>query len=143
MARWARTVVTIAIVVVLFVPVALDRDGLPLSTYPMYSSARSTTSTLVTAQQVVESERRALSMMTIGNSDDPLIVTGELRAAIQNGEADRRCRQIAARVAAPEPTADDLGRIEIVSEVHDTVDRVSDRPSLLERTVHATCPVER
>lgn len=135
---------TATVVVLLFAPVALDRDSLPLSTYPMYSSARSTTSTLVTAQLVVGDERRSLSMGVIGNSDDPLIVTGELRAAIRNGEAPRRCREIAERAPATIDRVDDRAtgpRIEVVSERHDTVDFVAGRTSLIERTVHATCEV--
>lgn len=142
MARWTRAAVTVAVAALLFLPVALDRDSLPLSTYPMYSSARSTTSTLVTAQLVVGDERRSLSLDIIGNSDDPLIVTGELRAAIRGGEAARRCPAIAERAVAQGAASPGRGRIEIVSERHETIEFVADRPSLVERTVHESCPVD-
>lgn len=141
MRRPARIAVTLAVVGAMFVPVLSDRDSLPLSTYPMYSSARSGESTLVTAQLVVGDERRPLSMAIIGNSDDPLIVTGELRASIRNGDADRRCREIARRVG-DEHTMPAGARVEIVSERHDTVAFVADRPSLIDRTIHHSCGLQ-
>ena len=136
--RWWRRAVAAATVGLLFLPVALDRDGLPLSTYPMYSRARSQTVTFATAAGVDGDGRSVeLSLETVGASDDPLVVVGELRAAIRDGTADRRCREIAARIDAD----GEVLAVEVVTETHDVVARVADEPSVLDRDVHATCEV--
>ena len=138
MRRQGRMLVTSVVAVAMFAPVALDRDSFPLSTYPMYARVRANEVSLATAQGIDDEERpHALSLPTIGASDDPLIVAGELRAAISDGRSDERCREIAARVAG-----DGFVAIEVVIERHDVVDQASGRPSLLTRTVHARCPVE-
>ena len=86
--RWRRRVVAAATVALLLIPVALDRDGLPLSTYPMYSRARSETVAFASAVGVDGEGRHVeLSLETVGASDDPLVVVGELRAAIRAGAA--------------------------------------------------------
>lgn len=128
----------------LVAPVVLDHDGFPLSTYPMYSQARDSSAAFVTARAIDEDGRRwALSLSVIGDSDDPLIVAGELRAAINDDGADDRCRQIAARAARwgaldPRATA-----IEVVTERRDVVATASGDDGLLDRNVHATCEIER
>ncbi len=140
--RW-RIVLTSSILVALFAPVALDRDGIPLSTYPMYARSRGRSVDLVTANGIDRSgERHRLGLEIVGGSDDPLIVAGELRSAIAGGSAPRRCSQISRRAAQ---RADDvvIVVVEVVTERHDTVERTAGRPSLLERTVHAQCEVER
>lgn len=144
MGRSARIVVTVGVLAALVSPVVLDADGIPLSTYPMYSRARPATSTIYTAQLVRDGERLALSFETIGASDDPLVVAGELRAAVGAGRADVRCAEIADRAAgriAHGGGAQPDDRIEVVSERHDTVAFVEGGESLLERTVHASCEV--
>ncbi|WP_420452673.1 hypothetical protein [Ilumatobacter sp.] len=141
MRRRARLVIAGATVVVLLAPVALDRDSLPLSTYPMYASARSETVALVTANAVdADGRRRRLDPATIGSSADPLVVAGELRAAVRSGGADRRCGEIARRVGARTAERGTVG-VEVVTEVHDVVARTLDDDSLLRREVHATCDV--
>jgi hypothetical protein len=77
----------------------------------------------------------------IGASDDPLIVAGELRSAIRNDAADERCVEIAGRAARWAGLPDDAVVIEVVTERHDVVDRARGEPSLLDRTVHASCEV--
>ena len=140
MARRVRWAITIAVVAVLLAPVLLDRDGFPLSTYPMYSRARPDQVDLVTAQGVdADGTVLTLSLAAIGSSDDPLIVAGELRAAIRDGRADERCREIAARAAGSDTT---IVAVEVVTERHDVVDHVEGDPSLVRRTVHARCPAE-
>lgn len=141
--RTGRTVGTVAVLAALLAPVAIDRDSFPLSTYPMYASTRAGESTIVTAQGITGSgSRRTLTPTVIGNSDDPLIVVGELRAALRGGRGDDRCAEIAERVASrTEHRA--IVVIEIVNERHDTVEHALDRPSLLERKVRATCEVRR
>jgi hypothetical protein len=140
-ARW--TVVTTFVVALMVWPVVVDRDSFPLSTYPMYSRARPAEVTIPSAIGFDEAggEHR-LTLRVIGDSDDPLIVAGELRTAIAQGRAPGRCESIAAR--ASDGLADELGlvRIEVVMERHDVVAQVAGEPSLLDRTVHADCAVE-
>jgi len=141
--RGTRWVVTTAIVAALIAPVALDRDSFPLSTYPMYSRARGGESTLITARGVTsEGASRELTPTLIGDSNDPLVVVGRLRAALSAGRGDVRCAEIAARVEARDGFAD-IDSIEIVAERHDTVARTLDEQSLLERDVRAKCEVDR
>ncbi len=141
--RTTRRLVTAAALVALAAPVVLDRDSFPLSTYPMYSRARSDRSTLVTARGVTaDGVARELTPRLIGDSDDPLVVVGRLRAALASDRGDVRCAEIANRVAA-RPDLADIADIEIVTERHDTVARTLGDASLIERTVRATCEVER
>lgn len=138
--RPLRLGVTLAVLLALLSPVVLQRDDHPLSTYPMYARTRSNVVTFATAQLVDDAGRRSsLSLTTIGASDDPLIVAGELRVAISNGSADRRCQEIAARLG---PSGVD-GSVEVVTEQHDTIAAANGRPSLLERRQHARCEVTR
>ena len=138
--RPLRVAITLAVLLALLSPVALQRDDHPLSTYPMYARTRSNVVTFATAQLVGDAGRRSsLSLATIGASDDPLIVAGELRVAISNGSADRRCQEIAARLARSGVN----GSVEVVTEQHDTIAASNGRPSLVERRRHARCEVER
>ena len=79
-----------------------------------------------------------LSLGVVGASSDPLIVAGELRTAIRNGRAVERCEEIAARVDDPEVDA-----VAVVMERHDVIAQVEGEPSLLARTVYATCTTEQ
>lgn len=122
----------------------VDRDGFPLSTYPMYSRSRGDTVTFATAQAVDENgETTTLTLEVIGDSDDPLVVAGELRAAIRDGRAPERCAEIAVRAATWDGLPPQTSSIEVVTERHDVVAQVEGVPSVLARTVHATCEVSR
>lgn len=139
--RW-RLAITVAVTTVLLVPIALDHNGFPLSTYPMYSSARGDTTRFTLANGLASTgDRERLSLDLIGRSDDPLIVAGELRAAVREERALERCRAIAERVAASD--REDLVAVEIVSETHRVVDATKGAASLVERTEHESCPVLR
>jgi len=131
--------ITVAVVGLMVAPVVFDHDSHPLSTYPMYSSARGREVSIPSALGLTDrggAER--LSLGVIGANSDPLIVAGELRAAIRNGRAAERCEEIAARVDDPAVQA-----VAVVIERHDVVAQVQGEPSLIERTVHATCTRER
>ena len=100
MGRRARILITAGVVGALVAPVVFDRDGFPFSTYPMYSRVRPDVLTFATAQAVdADGTATTLTLGIIGDSDDPLIVAGELRDAIRNGRADQRCDEIASRAA--------------------------------------------
>lgn len=142
MGRRARLLITVGMVAALVAPVVLDRDGFPLSTYPMYSRTRGDAVTFATAQAVdADGSVSTLTLGIIGDSDDPLIVAGELRDAIRAGRADQRCEEIAARANGWDGLPPDAATIEVVTERRDVIAQVEGAPSLLERTVHASCEV--
>ena len=123
-------------------PVVFDRDGFPLSTYPMYARTRSAHISLVTAQAVRDgASPTPLTLAVIGDSDDPLIVAGELRSAIDSGRADESCRAIATRAARWGGLPPGAVTIAVVTERHDVEARSAGDRSLIERTVHAECEV--
>jgi hypothetical protein len=135
-----RGAIVVAVVAILFAPVVLDRDGYPLSTYPMYARNRSATVSFVTARGVTaEGDPVRLSLSSIGASDDPLIVAGELRAVVRRDEANDRCREIAARVGTDERA--EVVSVEVVTERHDTLVTLDGGDGLIDEVVHARCPV--
>lgn len=144
MGRRTRILITAGLVAALVAPVLVDRDGFPLSTYPMYSRTRGDAVTFATAQAVDgdgDGERTTLTLALIGDSDDPLIVAGELRDAIRDGRAAQRCEEIARRAATWDDRPVGADTIEVVTERHDVVARVTGGASLRDRTVHASCEV--
>lgn len=135
--QWLMIVLVVAALVA---PAVLDRDSFPLSTYPMYSRSRGEVVAIATANGVTESgDVLRLSLQTIGDIDDPLIVEALLRDAIAGGpdETETLCREIAGRV---EPAAG-FDRISLVTERHDVVDHASGQPSLVSREEHTSCRV--
>ena len=143
--RRIQIAVMVGAVAILVWPVVVNSDDYPLSTYPMYSSDRPYEVTFVVARGITETGHQVgLGLQTIGSSDDPLVVAGELRAAIRNGDADKRCREIAARVAGPvaeRPSDQVVSEIEVVTEIRDVVQHARGEPSLVRRNVNAVCPV--
>jgi hypothetical protein len=110
----------------------------------MYSRTRGDVVTFATAYAVdAVGTTSVLTLGVIGNSDDPLIVAGELRDAIRNHRAGERCEAIALRAAAWSGLPAASTTIEVVTERHDVIVQVEGGDSLLDRTVHATCEVPR
>ncbi|MFW2381789.1 MAG: hypothetical protein ACN4GZ_08540 [Acidimicrobiales bacterium] len=133
--RWVRRFATIALLAALLSPVVRNRDGLPLSTYPMYATARSNLVSFVTVRGFAdEGDAVDLSMFTIARTRDPLIAESFLSDTVRRGEADRLCSDVADRVDDP------VIRIEVATERFDVTDRSSGDPPL-ERTIHASCLV--
>ncbi len=133
--RWVRRIATVGLLVVLLLPVARDRDGLPFSTYPMYASARSNLVTYVTVRGVGDDGvAYDLSMFTIAQTRDPLIAEAFLSDAFRRGDTDRVCTEVAGRVTEP------VRWIEVANELFDVSDRsIGDAP--VERTVLSRCAV--
>jgi hypothetical protein len=125
------------VLVALAAPVVFDHDSFPLSTYPMYSSARSNETAIPTAIGIDRAgvEHR-LSLQLIGANDDPLIAVSDLRTAIAADRTDMACRRIAARA-----TGRGFIAVEVVTERHDVVDQVMGKPSLKDRETHSRCEV--
>ena len=114
-----------------------DRDSFPLSTYPMYATARADVATLSTAVGVETGGAvRRLSLGAIARTDDPLIAESLVDRAIAADRGAALCAEIAGRVRDAS-----IDTIEVVEERHDIVDRAAGRDSLLERTVHTRCEV--
>lgn len=144
MRRRTRGFAVAAVAAVMVAPVVIDRDSFPLSTYPMYARTRAAEVSFVTAQGVTDDgELVRLSLGTIGSSDDPLVVAGELRAAVRSGEGDSQCAAIAKRVENSDRAVDRIIGIEVVTERHDTVVSLEGGDSLVDRTVHARCEIDR
>jgi len=136
--RVVRGAIVASVVGLLLIPVITDSDDFPLSTYPMYATARADDVDFVTAWgRDANGDRLELGLEVIGSSDDPLVVAGELRASISAGTASARCREIAGRISS-EPA---IISIEVTTERHDVVAHTLGESSLLERIVHASCPV--
>ena len=135
--RWVRSLSVVGVIAVLIAPVVTNRDSFPLSTYPMYARTRAAEVSFVTAQGVDgDGAIMPLSLDVIGSSDDPLVVAGELRAAVRRDEADERCQAIARRVRSER-----IEHVEVVTERHDTIVRLEGGDSLVRRIVHSRCPV--
>ncbi len=131
--QWARRLVTAAVLVAMLAPLIEDEDGLPFSTYPMYSGTRSNEINIVTAVGISPTgEMVTLSMPTIADTRDPLIAQSYLNDAVSRRDTESVCQVIASR--APE-----LARVEIATERHDAIKRVRREPSLLSRTIHSSC----
>ncbi|WP_148288487.1 hypothetical protein [Ilumatobacter nonamiensis] len=143
MSRRSRSLVIVSVIAALFLPVLANRDSFPISTYPMYAGTRGTEVSFVTAQGIdADGSVVPLSLATIGASDDPLVVAGELRDVVRLDQADSRCRVIAGRLGARGgDDFADVEAVELVTERHDTVASLRGEDSLRDRTVHARCGV--
>ncbi len=135
----AALVAVVALVGV--VPLALDRDSFPLSTYPMFSSRRSSTESVDTAVTVADDGTTVrLSPTVIAGTDEVILATATVTDAIRSGTADLLCTDIARRVverqAAP---TDQVVAVEVVTERFDAVRWYDGDRSPLERRVHARC----
>lgn len=130
---------TVCVALVLLSPLATGRDSFPLSTYPMYATARADTADLVSVVGISgDGQITRLSLDIIGGSDDPLIVESLVRTAINTDTADSLCQRVALRLAGG------AEHVEVVTERHDLVALARDsdnRP--LQRIVHASCPLRR
>jgi hypothetical protein len=121
-------------IVVLVSPVLRDHDSFPLSTYPVYASARPREATFVTAQgQNADGSTRRLSMDVIARTDDPLVASSRVEGAVAAGQADELCADIAARAPS------DLVAVVVVRERHDVVAGARGTDSLLHREELARC----
>jgi hypothetical protein len=117
-------------------PAVRDRDSFPLSTYPIYATARGDVVPISTAVGIDTAGRtQTLDMATIADTDDPLIAESLVEREIRAGRADQLCAEIAQR--APR----EIDAIEVVEEHHDVVAHASGDVSLVQRAVHARCQV--
>ena len=132
----ARLALLLVVVVVGIVPLVLDRDSFPLSTYPMFSSRRTPTGSVDTAVMVVDGVVERLTPSQIAGTDEVIIAAEVVSNSIRAGDADDLCREIAARSTS-------RGRIEIVTERYDALRWYEGDREPISRTVHATCEASR
>ena len=126
----------------LFLPIVRNQDSFPLSTHPMYATARDRDETLVSAVGLTDSgDVIRLSLSLVASTDDPLVAESFIERALRDGHVEQTCRDIAVRVAdaTEHATAVDVA---LVSERVDLVDFV-EFGTVLDRTIHLACPVPR
>ncbi len=133
-----RWLVTALVAGAVFAPAVLPdaSDGFPISTYPMFTYERGRVMALDTVVVVEGDERHRLSPEAISGTDEAVLASARVSDAIRAGAAARLCREVAARV-------DEQGEVQVVTEVHDTVELVRDGAAPRSTTVHARCPVDR
>jgi len=137
----ARGALVAVVLVVGLLPAVLDRDSFPLSTFPMFSSRRSTVEPVDTAVAVAGAEQWWLSPELIADTDEPIQATGAVSDAIDQGTTAELCADIAKRVAddgPPEATA-----VEVITARYDAVHWFHGDRTPLGRVVHARCEVTR
>ena len=136
MSSGRRLVAVVVGTVVLISPALRDHDSFPLSTYPIYASARPREATFVTAHgERADGSAHQLSINVIARTDDPLIAASRLADAVAAGRADELCVEIAARAPS------DVVAVVVVRERHDVVDGARGEDSLLQREQLARCAV--
>lgn len=134
MDSWLRRVATVGLLIALVSPAVRDRDGLPLSTFPMYAATRADESTFITATGIdADGAPVTLSALSISGSRDRLIAQSFLNDAVRRGDEASICRDIADRVDGS------VRVVEIATERHNTIDRLRGDDSLVDRTVLADC----
>jgi hypothetical protein len=121
---------------VLISPALRDHDSFPLSTYPIYASARPREATFVTARGVqTDGSVHRLSIEVIARTDDPLIAASRVDDAVAAGRVDELCAEIATRAPS------NLVAVVVVRERHDVVDGARGEASLLQSEQLARCAV--
>ena len=135
---WRHRLLVVLCLAAVVSPAVVDRDGFPLSTYPMYADRGSRVDILATAVGVdAAGVAHRLSLEIVASTDDPLIAESALDDAIRTGRAEVVCEQIASRAPGG------LRRIEVVEERYDLVARARHKASLLGRRLHASCAVPK
>lgn len=133
---WRRNLTVVVAVAVLVSPALRDHDSFPLSTYPVYASARSREATFVTARgQRADGSARRLSIDVIARTDDPLIAASRMADSVAAGRAGELCTEIASRAPS------DVVAVIVVRERHDVVDGARGDDSLLSREQLVRCEV--
>ena len=134
--RWWRWAATLVLLGALLAPAALDRDGLPLSTYPMYAHTRDSVVDIVAVQARASGADIELSIGEIAATRDPLVAQSYLDDRAAAGRADEVCRESADRIGDDHPDGVD---VVVARERHRVVDRARGQSSLEERDVLARC----
>jgi hypothetical protein len=134
--------IAVVLVVVGLVPLVLDRDSYPLSTYPMFSARRTTSESVDTAVALDASGAvERLGPERIAGTDEIILATATVGGAINAGTTDALCTEIAGRVASSGPAS--AVTIEVVTERYDAILWYRGDRTPIDKTVHSTCAVPR
>lgn len=132
--RATLALVSVATCLTFLAPALTGDDDFPISSHPMYATARSDRAELITAEAFDSTGAVVpLTMEVIAATDDPLIAEQRMRNAAASDDADGTCRAIADR--AP----DSVTRIEIVAVVYDLRAFVSGETTPATRQALAEC----
>ena len=137
--RSVRAIGLAIVVVIGVLPVALDRDSYPLSTYPMFSSRRTAIEPVHTAvARGEDGSIRRLTPTQISGNDEVIIAAQLVFDSISRDGGTVLCGDIARRMST---SSDMIDTIEIVTEKYDAIDWYEGRRSPVSRVVHTSCPV--
>jgi hypothetical protein len=142
MRRRVASVISVVAILVVLLPAWIERDSYPLSTYPMFSYRRDRVATIDTAvgYEVASGARVRLNPTLIAGGIEVIHAAVTVSTAIEQGDTDALCHEIAARAVARRPA---LARIEVVSETHDVVDYFAGESTPQQIVVHSSCDVPR
>ncbi|HEX9259563.1 MAG TPA: hypothetical protein VF855_08495, partial [Acidimicrobiales bacterium] len=129
----ARVALVAAVFVVGVLPVALDRDSFPLSTFPMFSTRRTTSEPVDTAVAVAGDRQWWLSPELIAATDEPIQATAAVSDAISAGQTDALCADIARRVGDDGPAG--ATAVEVITARYDAVRWFEGERAPLQRVV--------
>lgn len=124
------------------VPLALERDSFPHSTYPMFSWRRSAVTAVDTAVATGPgNERWRLDPTRLAATDEVILAAATVSRHVRAGTAAVLCDEIAERVASDGPAG--AAAVEVVTERFDAVAWFRGERTPLERIVHVRCEVAR
>ena len=127
---------TLAIVVLGAIPLIAQRDSYPHSDLPMFARGRDRISRFTTAVGVDDSGRIVrLNPSIIAATDEVIAAQAALVGAVNSGEADSMCREIASRI-------DGVALVRIQSETHDIIKSLNDIDSPITTRIHAECETQ-
>jgi hypothetical protein len=142
--RWAALLAAGAVALVVLWPLLAhpDRDGFPLSTYPMFSTRRTRTEPLYTVVGIAaDGSQEWLDPRLVNGTAEVVEAAVAVEREVVSGHAGRLCAEVAQRVTAEGGArAQRLSRLEVVTVRYDAVAYFADgvrRP--LDRTVAAAC----
>jgi len=130
-----RRIVTVGLLAALASPVLRNTDGVPLSTFPMYSGSRSNVLEFVAVSGIDPSGSTIpLSIRTIADTRDPLIAESYLRDAVRRDDSEGLCLDVASRTSPP------VSHVEVRLETYDVVEHSRGGPPLSQQVL-AVCEV--
>jgi hypothetical protein len=137
MRRWTAYAAAAIASVAVLAPAVRDRDGFPLSTYPMFSYDRGRVADIDTAVGIDRDGRtRRLSPELIAGGSEVIHAAATVSKSISRGDSLELCGEIAARARER-----DFASIEVVTERYDVIDWFDGDEQPINVTVHAHCEV--
>lgn len=125
------------VAIVAVVPLALDRDSFPLSTYPMFSSRRTSTESVDTAVVIdAAGVVNRIDPRDIAGTDEVILAAVTVSEALRDDTAGALCRDIVARLGGRLPPS---ARVRIVTETYDAIEWYRGERNPLSTVVHQDC----